>query len=340
MRIGVLADVHAGFHRYHKTDATGVNIRESDFYQAATAAVANLLAAGVDAILDLGDLADSPHPRKRAIRFLIELINSTGLPWHSVDGNHTKIRYGTDIHLYRMLETYCPQFRGYTEPAYVEELGALLVPYGSSEEIKEGLALAEKYSPAYIAGHFATDDVLPDGHDIPRSDLPNCPAYLGHYHARRLDLGQLVYIGATERKAWGEANNPTGAAVLEDGNLTFVEHVARPWVDLTADADSYLDVLDTDTEGAVVRLTLEATIEQYRNLNLVEARRRAKDALDFSVRRRKVGAGEAAEEGIATFSLADDWREHAKAAKLPRGVKRAEVTSIGTEALRLAGVAA
>ena len=68
--------------------------------------------------------------------------------------------------------------------------------------------------------------MLPDGHDISVSDLPEgIPVLLGHFHGRSctpevlsvtpLKAGEPLYIGATDRKAWGEWQNPTGAAVLD-----------------------------------------------------------------------------------------------------------------------------
>lgn len=353
MKLGILTDPHLGFARYSVMDEHGVNRREADFYAAFDAAVQNLLAAGAEAILDLGDLADAPHPKKRALRVLIETINATGLPWVSVGGNHTLVRRATDIHLYDLLSAYCPMFFGFTEPGYAEGIDALLVPYGNSDEIKAGLALAEKLEPSLIGGHWACEDVLPDGHDIALADLPDVPTVLGHFHgrshpelpAKSLILGghDPVYIGATERKAWGEATNPTGAAIYDadTSELTFIDHPARPWIDLVATHEDYMDALAVDLEGAIVRLTVEATPEQYKAVHEVEARRRAKGALDFTIRRaRKADDRQQAAQVMDRLTLRPAWREHIAAAAIPRGVDRSEVQRIGDEALERVGVTA
>lgn len=345
-RIGLITDIHAGFHRYSRTNAKGVNQREADLYRAAINGVENLLDAGVEAIVDLGDLADTPQPRKRALHFLVELINTAGIPFYSVNGNHTLIRRSGDIHLYEYLERYCPTFRGFTEATFVEELGALLVPYGTSEEIKAGLALAEKHDVRWVGGHWATEDVLPDGHDVKLADLPDLPILLGHFHTRALNEKRdhlIAYIGATERKSWGEATNSTGVAVLSDDaqTLTFIDHPAREWVDLKATAEDYRDVLRAgNLVDKIVRLTVDATPEEYRTVDQVAARRIASGALDFTVRRARTKVS--ADVGTVTpsFSLMEDWRAQVKGARVPRGITKGAVREAGEAALAAAGVAA
>ena len=350
MRIGILSDPHLGFSRYTKVSDKGVNVREGDFYRAFLDAVENLMDADVDAILDLGDLADTPHPKKRAIHILVDAINATGLPWWSVNGNHTLVRHSTDIHLYDLLERYCKRFTGIQYATNVQALdNALLVPYGTSEEIKLALFAAHQAEPAFIAGHFACDDVLPDGHDISVSDLPKAiPTLLGHFHGRSMPsrAGHPTYIGATERKAWGEAQNPTGVAVYDTDAkaLTFIDHETRPWIDLEADTSTYLDVI-TDAmrdreDQPIVRLTVAATKEEYRGIDEIAVRRVASGALDLLVRRLPTDVEEAVASEAVDFNLVSDWRSQVKDASIPKGVKRADVEAAGVDALTAAGVAA
>src|SRR3712207_3645967 len=120
--------MHLGYHRGTKVNKSGVNVREQDVIDAAFAGVRNLLDAGVSAIVDLGDMAHVPAPKKRAVLALIELVSSSGIPWYSANGNHTLQRSSSDIHLYNVLATQCPSFKGYTKPTYVPEIGAALIP--------------------------------------------------------------------------------------------------------------------------------------------------------------------------------------------------------------------
>lgn len=364
MRLGILTDIHAGFHRYTKTNDKGVNVREADFYRAATDAVENLVGAGAEAIVDLGDLADTPHPRKRAVAFLIDLINGAGVPWYSVDGNHTKVRMSGDWHLYEFLEKHCRKFHGYREASWVGPIGAVLIPYGTSEEINLALQSSADQEPDWIGGHFACDDVLPDGADVSTSDLPEgCPVFLGHYHGRSVPFpaingraaslktlgatGPPVYIGATERKAWGESQNPTGAAVYDTDSkvLTFIDHKVRDWIDLSATPEDYLDVVSDAIAGRedqpLMRLTIAATREEYRNVDELQAHRIAQAALDLQIRRLPTEEEQAAvPEEPPQFSLGDDWRSHLAAASIPDRVDRSEVERVGVDALSAVGVAA
>lgn len=372
-RIGVFSDPHLSFSRYTKVNSAGVNQREADFYEAFIKAVDNLLASDVEAILDLGDLADTPHPKKRALRVLIETIKAAGLPWWSVNGNHTLVRHSTDIHLYDVLEHYCPNFTGVREADYIPDLNAVLIPYGTSDEIKRALRLAEDEKPGFIGGHFACNDVLPDGHDITTADLPTgTPIMLGHFHGRRYEQSVVckcendgwyvhdhsefrvgstfvyapVYIGATERKAWGEAKNPTGAAVYDTdrSQLQFIDHPTREWIDAIADPTTYLDVLSDALQGRddqpIVRLTIAASREEYRNVDELAAHRIAANALDLTIRRSATEEEvETASEPVA-FALRDDWRSQVAGAAIPTGIQREEVERIGVDALVDAGVAA
>jgi DNA repair exonuclease SbcCD nuclease subunit len=336
-RLGILADAHLGYFHGTKT-ANGVNVRELDVANSFQAAVENLVNAKVDAILDLGDLADSVRPRKRALRALIRTINSAGVPFHSIDGNHTLTRSKSDIHLYDLLEDQCPNFHGYTEPS--EALGGYLVPYGDRETVLEAVSEARG---AFLAGHWACTDVPFPGDHLAVEDLPDLPVFLGHYHKRTpaapekwLGTGP-VYIGATDRYAWGEWDNPTGVAIFDDGKLTFIEHQARLWIDLNATNENYLEVLQgVDIENALVRLTIDATAEEYQTIDQVALRRHLSPALEYQVRRIRTKdalLGDPLTGFAPGVSLEERWKAHVKTAKIPRGIARREVEQIGTEAL-------
>ena len=364
-RIGILSDPHLGFSRYTKVNEKSVNTREADFYAAFVTAVENLCNADVEAIVCLGDIADNPHPKKRALRVLIDTINASGLPWWDVNGNHTLVRHSTDNHLHDLLEAYCKRFTGIREASWVEPLRAVLVPYGTADEITAGLSIADSpgLEPAFIGGHFACSDVLPDGHDINVGDLPtSAPTLLGHFHGR--SVGSVphervnpdhyplmfhpgsgpLYIGATERKAWGEAANPTGAAIYEGGALTFMDHKTRDWLDLTADATTYQDVVSEAMAGRddepIVRLTVLASREEYRSIDELAAHRIAANALDLTIRRYPTEEEATAPTEPVDFHLTRDWREQVKTASLPKGVKRGDVEQAGIDALTSVGVAA
>lgn len=345
MRIGLLSDLHAGYMRGTRENAQGVNVREQDILDAASAAVGNLVIAGVEAIVDLGDLFHVPAPKKRALVHMINTINWSGLPWYSANGNHTLQRTKSDLHVYDVLSEFCPKFHGYVEPTFVKEVGAYLIPYGTeAEALKKIPKKAE-----FIGGHFACDDVPWPGEHVAVADLPSIPTFLGHYHTRKITFKDNkpptimygpFYIGATERFAWGEATNPTGAAVFdtEDKGFSFIDHPTREWMDVTSDAKRLTDDLGgRDFEGKIVRINVDATPSEYHNLDIRAVRELARSALELQVRR--VGTTEAFTADHAdtqTYSLLEAWQAHTKSVKPVE--MRKSVRERGARALSEAGV--
>lgn len=346
MLLGILSDLHLGYTRGHKTLPNGTNVRENDVYEAASKAVYNLLLEGVDSIVDLGDIAHTPSPRKRTLLKLIDLINDADIDWYSVNGNHTLQRTSSDTHLYDFINWACPRFHGaYAGPLFVPRIGAYLIPYDAPERVAEALA-AVPSEARLVAGHWACDDADWPGEHIDRTLLPkNIPTFLGHWHTRHLNnqkgyhnpFRDPIYVGATERFAWGEATNPTGVATYdtETKALRFINHKVRPWVDIVATPEDYLeDGHYEQTEDAIVRVRITATPEQYHSLDLVSVRKKLASALEFQILR--AGSEEvnySTDRSTTDFSIEDNWRDQVKRARIPKGLKREDVERVGLEAL-------
>jgi hypothetical protein len=362
----MLTDIHLGYSRGTRENDHGVNQREQDIIDSAQLAVNNLVNAGVDAIVDLGDMAHTPAPKKRAVMALVNMIRNSDVPWYSANGNHTLQRTRSDIHLYDVLESLCSNFRGFVQPGLVRELGFYLIPYGTEVEALKNIP----ENTRYIGGHFACDDVPFPGEHVAVSDLPReIPTFLGHYHTRKgsvtvtrevqeiiPEISHLVefipgrttisfdgpfYIGATDRLAWGEANNPTGVCLLDDtGMIRFVDHEARKWLDLQATAEGVMDVLRSgDFTGKIVRLSIEATGPEYNGLNIKEIRELARPALEFQIKRE--GSAEtfsvADHADTQTYSLMEAWKNHVEYSK--KQIKfHKRMLELGNQALSQAGV--
>jgi DNA repair exonuclease SbcCD nuclease subunit len=332
LKIGVMSDAHAGYTRGTREE-DGVNVREMDVLEAASAAIQNLAQSGVEAIVDLGDLFHVPAPKKRAILYMVRAINDSGLPFHSVNGNHTLVRTRSDLHIYDVLSEFCPRFRGYTNATFVKDLGAYLVPYGHEHD---SLATFPT-DTGWIGGHWAAENAGFPGEHVPLAALPrDIPTLLGHFHTRQIEKDNVAtYIGATERFAWGEATNPTGAAVFDTDTklISFIEHPTREWVDIITTVEEVQDALARDLEGKIVRVTVEATVPQYHNLDIKAIRELGKGALEFQVRR--AGTAEAFtttdHSDAMSFSLLEAWAAHS--GKLPKSVR-----DLGARALASAGV--
>lgn len=355
--------MHLGYSRGTRENAQGVNVREQDVLDAATAAVTNLVNdEQVDVIVDLGDIAHVPAPKKRALLHLIKLIEFSAVPWYSANGNHTLQRTKSDLHLYDVLGELCPNFHGYVEPTLIPEIGAYVIPYGTEVEALKNVPDDARF----IAGHFACDDVPWPGEHVSVKELPSIPTFLGHYHTRKFnmtatrdhdisvtEIGDKVaryipgpwninydgpaYIGATERFAWGEWNNPTGSAVYDTETklIDFIDHKTREWVDVQTTPDEVQAVLGAgDFEGKIVRLNIEGTPAEYHGLDIKGIRDSTRGALEFQIRR--VGSVEAFtpdKTDTQTYSLLDAWGAHVERTKLNKVVR-----TIGERALASAGV--
>lgn len=338
MRIGVLSDPHLGYSHGTRTLSDGTNVRESDVYNAAYRAVRNLLNAGVDAICDLGDLAHVAHPKKRAIIHLIHLINEADIDWFSCGGNHTAQRTSSDAHLYDLLVDQCPRFHGaFTGPQYFDQIGAYFIPYDTSENIQRAL---ESVPPdaVWIGGHWSCEDADWPGEHVPLSVLPTgIHTLLGHWHTRSKKDRNPIYVGATERFAWGEARNPCGAAVYDTdtGLIEFINHSARQWVDISVTPDNYLeDDYYESVENSIVRVNVVASPEQYHSLHLLQLKQKLAASMEYQVRRVSPDHTAETQKTITKgFSIIESYRERIKQAKIPRGIKRRDVERIGVEAL-------
>ena len=344
MKLGIISDPHLGYFRGTKVHPDGTNVREADVYEAAYKGVRNLLAAGVDAIVDLGDLANAPHPKKRAVIRLISLINSAGMDWYSCGGNHTAQKTSSDAHLYELLVAQCPRFHGaFHGPTFFEDIGAYLIPYDTPENVEAALAQVPD-GATFVGGHWSCDDADWKGEHVQTNLLPDTlPVLLGHWHKRSVDQNQYLniprptYVGATERFAWGEATNPTGVAVFDSENcsLTFIEHEARRWVDIHVTPDDYLEEAHyEDIEGAIVRVNITTTPDQYHSLDLLRVEKKLAASLEHQVRRVGHSSPEVYQDaGTQSLSIIEGYKSRIARAEMPKGISRSEVERIGLEAL-------
>lgn len=339
MRIGILSDLHLGYSHGNRVHPDGTNVREQDIYDAAYRGVRNLLDAGVDAICDLGDIAHVPHPKKRAIVNLISLINGAEVDWFSCGGNHTAQRTSSDLHLYDLLVDQCPRFHGaFDGPKYFEQIGAYLIPYDTAGNL--GRALEDTPDEAiFVGGHWTFDDADWPGEHVPSVWGVRKPTLLGHWHKRSgsWENQKHIYVGATERFAWGEAYNPCGVAIFDTDTrrLDFIDHPVREWLDVTVTPDDYLEDFHYETvENCIVRVNVVATPPQYHSLQLLRIKQKVESSLEYQVRR--IGPASTTDEEsqrTSSLSIIDGFRDRVAKLKLPKGVTREEVERIGLDAL-------
>jgi DNA repair exonuclease SbcCD nuclease subunit len=339
VKIGLISDIHFGFHHGNKVNEQGVNVREQDFIDAGNAALSNLVSRGVDVIVDGGDMAQVPAPKKRAISALIDHVRGVDpLRYLSADGNHTSLKSTSDIHLYDILSQECPNFVGTRLPMVTEE-GIGLVPHDYDPEIvKRYIEHVVAQDPILIVGHFAAHKAFDRQGYVDESFLPaDIPVWLGHYHRHvESQSGQINYIGSTEHTAWDQWDYPTGATILDTdtGQVEYIEHPHRRHVDLVADTTNYVDVFEgQDLENAIVRLTITATPQEWNALDTKITKRMAVEggALEYTQRRAKDKDAETVDLAATdSESIVDGWKRHVAGSDTPL---REEVEKRGIEVL-------
>ncbi len=345
MRVGLISDIHFGYHVGNKVDERGINVREQDFIDAGRAALNNLVNAGVDIIVDGGDMAHVPAPKKRAIAALIDHVRSVDfLRYLSADGNHTSLKSTSDIHLYDILSQECPNFVGAREPMVTEE-GIALIPHSyDPEEVARYIDTAMKSDPILMVGHFAASNVPFDRSKVDLKYIPkSIPVWLGHYH-RHTEYGPEFpgipqYIGSTEHTGWDQFDFPTGVTIIDTDapdRVQYIQHPHRVHVDIVADQTNYLDKLrDQHLEDAIVRLTINVDGQEWHALDTRTTQRmaREKGALIFTQRRGKDKPEAEVEVGeINTEDLTEGWKRRINASDVPAEL-RPEVEKKGIEVL-------
>lgn len=340
MKVGLISDIHFGYHHGSRVNEEGVNVREQDFIDAGNAALSNLVSRGVDVIVDGGDMAHVPAPKKRAIGALIDHVRSVDpLRYLSADGNHTALKSTSDMHLYSILHQECPNFVSAVKGPVLTEEGIALVPHDYDPEVvKRRIDQVMAEQPVMLVGHFAANPAYDRAGSIDPDFLPtDIPVWLGHYHNHvEAERGNLNYIGSTERTAWDQWEFPTGATILDldTGEVEYIEHESRRFVNLLADTTNYLDVFEgVDLNDAVVRLTITATPEEWNTLDTNRTKRLAAagGALEYSQRRAKDKTKEEPELVAAdSESIVAGWKKHVASSDTQM---REEVEKRGIEVL-------
>jgi DNA repair exonuclease SbcCD nuclease subunit len=341
VKIGLISDIHFGFHHGNRVNEQGVNVREQDFIDAGNAALSNLVSRGVDVIVDGGDMAHVPAPKKRAISALIDHVRGVDpVRYLSADGNHTSLKSASDIHLYDIVGQECPNFvYALTDPVVTEE-GIALIPHSyDPEEVAARVDKAMAHDPIMLVGHFASSNVEFDKTRVDAKYLPkDIPVWLGHYHKHTESLGGLPnYIGSTERTGWDQWDYPTGVTILDTttGETEYIPHPTRRFVNINATPDNYLELIeDSDLNDAIVRLTVTATSQEWNAMDTNRTKRLAAagNALEFSQRRAKDKNPEnTSARAVDSESLVEGWKRYVAASdtKNRKDVERRGIEALG-----------
>src|SRR4030042_6317452 len=119
MRIVHVSDTHLGFSAFSKVDeASGLNLREMDFYKAFEEFLDLAPRAKPDLVLHTGDLFDSVRPSNRALSLAVEQLlrfSESEIPVVLIAGNHSTPKpreTGSVFRLFEHLKGIYPIYKG------------------------------------------------------------------------------------------------------------------------------------------------------------------------------------------------------------------------------------
>ena len=232
MRIVHVSDTHLGFSAFSKVDeASGLNLREIDFYRAFEEFVDLALKARPDLVLHTGDLFDSVRPSNRALTLAVEQLlrfSEAEIPVVLIAGNHStpKLREtGSVFRLFEHLKGIYPIYKGEYERLDIGEATVHALPHCEPETmIKELVKFAptkKKYNLGMLhagvsslrmfrMGEF-NESIVPSS--MLRTDLDYFA--LGHYHNYCDVTKNAFYSGSTERLSFAEAGESKGFVLVD-----------------------------------------------------------------------------------------------------------------------------
>ena len=316
-RIFHLADTHIGYSAYRKIDeATGLNQREVDTYEAFKQFVDHALEDKPDVILHAGDLFDSVRPTNRAISFVLgQLIrlSEAGIPFVVISGNHETPRLKETGSVFSLFEHIPEVYVAYGNKYVSIELDDITVhaiPHcddieGEKDKInldKDSFNLAMLHASIQVSGKpvFMMGEI---NEQIVSIDNLTGLDYiaLGHYHRCTRVREDAYYAGSTERFSFGEVGDNKGyleVRLLDDGTRKVIFHQLhiRDMLDLEPVVCDGLDaegirgmirnrILDCNPDGKIVRLRVQGIpLHVYHSLDFDEFKRLTKHAVHFEMR--------------------------------------------------------
>jgi len=318
-RIFHLADTHIGYSAYRRIDeATGLNQREVDTYEAFKQFVDCALAERPDVILHAGDLFDSVRPTNRAISFVIEQLlrlSEAGIPFVVISGNHETPRLketGSVFSLFDHIPHVHPVYGNEYEVVELDAITIHAIPHcddiegekkkmlEQNEQSEFSIALLHASVlgpglPAFMMGEFNEQSVTID--NLTTFDY----LALGHFHTHTRVRDDAYYAGSTERFSFNEVNDAKGfldVRLSGDGEREVVFHPlkTRVMLDLEPVVCSGLNtdeikraithrIKASNPGDKVVRLkVLDIPMPVYHSLDFDELKRLTRSAVHFELK--------------------------------------------------------
>lgn len=319
-RIFHVADTHIGYSAYRKIDeATGLNQREVDTYDAFTHVVECALEDRPDVIVHAGDLFDSVRPTNRAISFALEQLlrlSEARIPFVVISGNHETPRLKETGSVFSLFEHIPHIYPVYGDTYEVVELGDLTIhaiPHCADIEAEKKRMVIEHTDhsgfhvallhaivlgsglPTFMMGEFNEQTVGID--DLTGFDY----LALGHYHTCTRVRADAYYAGSTERFSFNEVRDEKGFLDVtltesSDPEVRFRPLQIRPMADLEPVVCTGLDahaieeaitgrIKESQPDNKVVRLkVLDIPMHVYHSLDFDELKRLTRSAIHFELK--------------------------------------------------------
>ncbi|HIH00669.1 TPA: exonuclease SbcCD subunit D [Thermoplasmata archaeon] len=323
MNIVHISDTHLGFSAYTKVDpATGVNQRESDFYDAFVRCVDRVIELDPDLLIHSGDLFDTVRPQNRAIDLALKQLvrlSDAGIEVVLISGNHSTPRLAETGNIFRIFE-HLDNVHPIHEPGVTAlvcgDITVHAIPHSANPPMTESLAqvrTSRNTKHNILALHAGVDGANTYKMDefneqiIAPDQIPTGMDYvaLGHYHRYSKVREMMYYSGATERSGFGEVGQRKGfiEVDLESRRVEFHEVATRTMKDLPSIDAKGLTATDVasqvrsrldgeDTDGIIARLVVsQVGADAMRSLDIPALRRLGSSALFFEL---KIGRADTA----------------------------------------------
>lgn len=322
-RIFHIADTHIGYSAYRRIDeATGLNQREVDTYDAFRQFVDYVVAEKPDLIIHAGDLFDSVRPTNRAISFVLDQLlrlSEVGIPFVMISGNHETPRLketGSVFSLFEHIPAVHTVYGNSCEFVEIDDVRIHAIPHcddiagekakmlehRTKTDSKFKFNIALLHASVYGVGKqmFLMDEFneqLISIHDLANFDY----IALGHYHKYTRVRDDTYYAGSTERFSFNEVNDAKGfleVVLNEDGKkeVRFHELQTRAMRDLESVLCADLEeheikravterILDSEPRAKVLRLkVLDIPLHVYHSLDFDEFKRLTREAVHFEIK--------------------------------------------------------
>lgn len=269
MKIIHFSDTHLGFNDLDILNASNINQREADFYDAFAQVVEQIKVIKPDFIVHTGDLFHRSSPSNRAITFALEqfkIIESLNIPFIMIAGNHSTPRTNLSAPILKIFENFENVYVAYEQKYKKFEFENIVfhcIPHINDEtqapsqiELCEQNIDYDKYNimmlhcsvgATYLMQEFG-EWIYPCDKEYIFTKMDYVA--LGHWHGfgKVGKYENVCYSGSTERTSLNDKRNSKGFVIVNlDGDITntYKEIKIRPVLSYEIDCEDFEDSISS-----------------------------------------------------------------------------------------------